>query len=111
MNDAKQNLASTVRETRTELDLSQEKLAELLNIDSHTILNIQAGRDNPNFEKLYPLLAYLKIPAGKIFDSNYEDETPNLLQKLLSLQKCIRCYICIITLLFLEKDNLITDIR
>lgn len=81
-----EKLASAVREARTELGLSQEKLAELLNIDSHTILNIQAGRGNPNFEKLYPLLAYLKIPAGKIFDSNYEDETPNLLQKLLSLQ-------------------------
>ncbi|MDE7477577.1 MAG: helix-turn-helix domain-containing protein [Lachnospiraceae bacterium] len=102
MNDAKQNLASTVRETHTELDLSQEKLAELLNIDSHTILNIQAGRGNPYFEKLYPLIAYLKIPAGKIMDSNYEDESPNL-QKLLSLQKCIRCYICIITLLFFRE--------
>ena len=38
MNDAKQNLASAVRQARTELGLSQEKLAEILNIDSRTIL-------------------------------------------------------------------------
>ena len=56
MNNAKQTLASAVREARTELGLSQEKLAEILNIDSRTILNIEAGRGNPKFEKLYPYI-------------------------------------------------------
>ena len=41
---------------------------------------------NPKFEKLYPLLTYLKIPANKIFDPTYKGETPNL-QKILALQK------------------------
>lgn len=44
MNDAKQNLASAVRGSKTGLGLSQEKLAEILGIDSHTILNIENGR-------------------------------------------------------------------
>ena len=86
MNNAKQNLAAAVRDARTDLGLSQERLAEILNIDSRTILNIEAGRGNPEFEKLYPLVTYLKIPASKIFDPNYKDEAPNL-QKLLALQK------------------------
>ena len=86
MQDMKQALANAVRTARTELGLSQEKLAEILNIDSRTILSIEAGRGNPKFEKLYPLLTYLKIPAGKIFDPAYKDEAPNL-QKLLSLQR------------------------
>ncbi len=86
MKNGKQNLAVAVREAQTKLGLSKEKLAEILNIDSRTILNIEARRGNPKFEKLYPLLTYLKIPAGKIFDPAYKDETPNL-QKLLSLQK------------------------
>lgn len=64
MNDAKQNLASAVREARTELGLSQEKLAEILNIDSRTILNIEAGRGNPKFEKLYPLITYLQVKSS-----------------------------------------------
>ncbi|MEY8518213.1 helix-turn-helix transcriptional regulator [Lachnospiraceae bacterium 29-84] len=75
-----------MREARTEPELSQERLAEILNIDSRTILNIEAERGNPKFEKLYPLITYLKIPAGKIFDPAYKDESPNL-QKLLSLQR------------------------
>ena len=86
MNEAKQNLAAAVRDARTGLGLSQEKLAEILNIDSRTIRGIEAGRGNPKFEKLYPLVTYLKIPADKIFDPAYKEETPNL-QKLLALQK------------------------
>ena len=54
MQDIKQLLAIAVREARTELGLSQEKQAETLNLDTRTILNIEAGRGNPKFEKLYP---------------------------------------------------------
>lgn len=43
-------------------------------------------RGNPKFEKLYPLITYLKIPADKIFNPTAIKETPNL-QKLLALQK------------------------
>ncbi len=84
MQKIKQNLAEAVRNARTELGLSQEKLAEILNFDQRTILNIEAGRGNPKFEKLYPLITYLKIPAEKIFYPDSENETPNL-QKLLTL--------------------------
>lgn len=78
MQDIKQNLANVVRKARTELGLSQEKLAELLNLDQRTILNIEAGRGNPKFEKLYPLITYLKIPADKIFYPDSETQTPSL---------------------------------
>lgn len=84
MHDTKQALANTVRETRTELGLSQEKLAEILNLDTRTILNIEAGRGNPKFEKLSPLITYLKIPADKIFYPASTNPQPNL-QKLLTL--------------------------
>lgn len=57
----KPNLAIAVREARTELGPSQEKLAEILNLDQRTILNIGAWRGNPKFEKLYPLITYLKV--------------------------------------------------
>lgn len=77
MNIAKQNLAKAVREARTELGLSQEKLAEILNLDQRTILNIEAGRGNPKFEKLFPLVTYLKIPADRIFYPESENKMPN----------------------------------
>ncbi len=81
MNEIKQNLAIAVREARNELGLSQEKLAEILNLDQRTILNIEAGRGNPKFEKLHPLITYLKIPADRIFYPDRNAEMPNL-QKL-----------------------------
>ena len=84
MNQIKQNLAIAVREARNELGLSQERLAEILNLDQRTILNIEAGRGNPKFEKLYPLVTYLKIPADRIFYPGSNNEMPNL-QKLQTL--------------------------
>ena len=84
MYDIKHNLAIAVREARLGLGLSQEKLAEILSFDNRTILNIEAGRGNPKFEKLYPLITYLKIPADKIFYPDSQNPQPNL-QKLLTL--------------------------
>ena len=79
-----QKLAQRVRNIRKRRSISQEKLAEILNLDQRTILNIEAGRGNPKFEKLYPLITYLKIPADKIFYPDSNDQKPNL-QKLLTL--------------------------
>lgn len=88
MHDIKQILANAVREARTELGLSQEKLAEILNLDQRTILNIEAGRGNPKFEKLYPLITYLKIPAEKIFYPETTSPSPSLQKILTELNGC-----------------------
>ena len=84
MHDIKKILGNTVREYRTDMGLSQENLAEILNLDQRTILNIEAGRGNPKFEVLYPLITYLKIPADRIFYPNNDALLPNQ-QKLFSL--------------------------
>ena len=55
MQDIKQNLADAIRKSRTELGLSQEKLAEILGFDSRTILNIENGRGNQNLKNCIPL--------------------------------------------------------
>ena len=88
MNNAKQNLAAAVRDARTELGLSQERLAEILNIDSRTILNIEAGRGNPKFEVLYPIITYLKIPTDKIFYPSNKNKHPDLQKLTMELSNC-----------------------
>ena len=80
----KEMIGKNLRTKRKEHGFTQEKLAEILNLDQRTILNIEAGRGNPKFEKLYPLITYLKIPADKIFYPDSNDQKPNL-QKLLTL--------------------------
>ena len=56
MQDIKQNLADAIRKSRTELGLSQEKLAEILGFDSRTILNIESVTPQPNLQKLFIML-------------------------------------------------------
>ena len=88
MHDIKQNLGNVVREYRTNMKLSQEKLAEILNIDSRTILNIEAGRGNPKFERLFPIITYLKIPADKIFYPTSIQQSPELQMLHTMLNDC-----------------------
>lgn len=84
MQDIRQPLAIAVRKARKEHGLSQEKLAETIKIDTRTILNIEAGRGNPKFDKLHAIVTYLKIPADKIFYPDNQNSQPNL-QKLMTL--------------------------
>ncbi len=75
MHDYKKALTKAVKEALTIQGLSQERLAEILNSDSRTILNIESGRGNPKFEILVALITYIKIPTNNIF--NPESDNPN----------------------------------
>jgi len=86
MNNKNKNLAHIVRQARKECGLSQEKLAEILNIDQRTILNIESGHGNPKFEKLFAIVFYLKIPGDCIFYPGCENLSPKH-QKLFTLLK------------------------
>ena len=56
MQDIKQNLANAVREARTELGLSQEKLAEILNLPADKIFYPDSNDQKPNLQKLLTLI-------------------------------------------------------
>ena len=84
MHDYKKALAKAVKEARTIQGLSQERLAEILNLDSRTILNIEAGHGNPKFEILVALITYLKIPTNNIFYPESDNPNQNF-QKLLAV--------------------------
>ncbi len=88
MRDIKQVLAKAVRESRLECGISQEKLAEVLGFDTRTILNIEAGRGNPKFDKLYPIITYLKIPANAVFYPESSKENIELQKLITQLNDC-----------------------
>ena len=75
MNDAKQNLASAVREARTELGLSQEKLAELADISPRMLSCIETGANFTQSETIENIAKALDITVQDLlrFD-NPEDE-------------------------------------
>ena len=84
----KQSLAAAVRKARTEQGISQEQLAEALNFDTRTILNLEAGRGNPTYETMFPLVTYLKIPANTLFFPDSEESRPNHEALLALLHDC-----------------------
>ncbi len=67
MHDYVKNLAKVVRDAREEAHLSQAALAEQIGCDERTILNIENDRGNPKFKVLCQIIAYLHIPADRIF--------------------------------------------
>lgn len=67
MQEAKQALGMCVRRAREAADLTQQQLADQLNIGLRTISDIEAGQANPEFATLYPIIKYLNISANDFF--------------------------------------------
>jgi len=67
MNDYSKPLGDTVKRTRSECGLTQAKVADRINIDTRTVLNIENYNANPKMEILYPLVRTLHIDPWDIF--------------------------------------------
>ena len=60
-------LGSVVNQARRELKMTQLEVADRIQADERTILNIEHGKGNPKLEILWPLLRTLSIDANKVF--------------------------------------------
>lgn len=60
-------LAAWLRNTRTEVGLTQVLLAEKSGIESRTIIKIESGQGNPTFTTLYPMIRALHKSADPCF--------------------------------------------
>ena len=78
MDDYSISLGNAVKEARTESKLTQEQIADMLDIDSRTISQIERGLGNPKLETLYPLIRILNVDANTVFYSAPRTETPKL---------------------------------
>ena len=74
MDDYSIALGNAVKEARTESKLTQEQIADMLDIDSRTISQIERGLGNPKLETL----RILNVDANTIFYSAPKTETPKL---------------------------------
>lgn len=71
-----QPLGDTVRNARLQLGLTQKEVAERINIDVRTVLNIENYKGNPKIEVLFPLVRTLKINPEVIFYPELEQNRP-----------------------------------
>ena len=67
MHEFSRPLGEIVKATRIEKGMTQKQLADILNIDERTIMNIEKYRSNPTLEVLYPLIRALNIDSQEIF--------------------------------------------
>lgn len=67
MRDFSCPLGDAVRQARNDKQLTQRKLANLIDRDVRTIINIENYNANPKMEVMYPLIRELSMDPTKIF--------------------------------------------
>jgi putative transcriptional regulator len=58
-----------LKEKRTKANLSQEKLADLVNVSRQTIISIESGRYVPSLELALKLAKQFKCKVEDLFDA------------------------------------------
>ena len=88
MNEYSRPLGDVVKRTRGKLGLTQSEVADAVDIDVRTVLNIENYKGNPKMEVLFPLIRALKIDAREIFNPEMRRESPALRQLRLLIEEC-----------------------
>ena len=88
MHDYIQPLGDCIKEARTNLGLTQVQLAELIDRETRTIVNIENYRGNPKMEVLYPLIRALNIDSNKIFYPEHTECNDNVSELEILISKC-----------------------
>jgi len=113
MPDFTKPLGDAVRKARVELGYTQTQLADRVDIDARTVLNIENYKGNPKMEVLFPLIRVLKIDSNEIFYPEMHRDTTALRQLRLMIEECseeeARALIPVVqsvTAVFRKKDPL-----
>lgn len=89
MPEYSQRLAEAIKNTRLDLGLTQEEVAERSGTDVRTIINMEMGRGNPKLKTLYAVIRALKMDARLIFDDAPQVENPIMRQVCSIINECI----------------------
>ncbi|MDU2066563.1 MAG: helix-turn-helix transcriptional regulator [Sporomusaceae bacterium] len=82
------SLGDAVKNARIELGLTQNEVADKINVDVRTILNIENYKGNPKMEVLFPLIRVLKIDSQEIFYPELKREYPAIRRLRLTIEEC-----------------------
>lgn len=81
-------LGDSVKRARGKLGLTQNEVADLIDIDVRTLLNIENYKGNPKMEVLFPLVRALKIDSREIFNPEMQRDLPALNHLRLLVEDC-----------------------
>jgi DNA-binding XRE family transcriptional regulator len=82
------SLGDAVKSARIELGLTQNEVADKIDVDVRTVLNIENYKGNPKMEVLFPLIRALKIDPREIFYPELQKENPAIRQLRLTVEEC-----------------------
>ncbi len=85
--DNKKMLGKRIKELRKRNNLSQEKLAELAEIEPTSLSNIENGRNYPSFITLEKIIKILKTNFVEVFKFTKHNEPANLLVEIEKILK------------------------
>lgn len=72
-------LGLRIKEIRKRKNLSQEELAEKVNLEPTSISNIETGRNYPSFQNLEKIIDVLGVTFNDIFYFEHHQEPDNLI--------------------------------
>ena len=81
-------LGDAVKRARGRLGMTQSQVADAIDIDGRTGMNIENDKGNPKMEVLYPLIRVLRIDSGEIFNPEMQRESPAISELRLLLEQC-----------------------
>ena len=81
-------LGDVIKSARKRMNLTQNEVADSIDVDARTIINIENYKGNPKLEVLYPLIRSLKIDSREIFYPEMQRESPALRQLRLLVEDC-----------------------
>ena len=88
MYDFSEPLGNAVKTARNHLGLTQNQVADLIEVDVRTVMNIENHKANPKMEVLYPLLRALKVDSHCIFNPEMQRTSPALAYLRLLIEDC-----------------------
>ena len=88
MSEYARPLGDAVKRARGRLDLTQGEVADQIDVDVRTVMNIENYKGNPKMEVLFPLVRALKIDAREIFNPELRRESPAIRQLRLLIEEC-----------------------
>ena len=88
MSDFTHPLGDTVKRAREKQELTQAQVADSIDIDMRTVLNIENYKGNPKMEILFPLIRVLRIDPNEIFYPERQHEPSETKQLRFLIESC-----------------------
>ena len=88
MQEFSQPLGDAVKKARGELGLTQNQVADQIDVDVRTVMNIENYKGNPKMEILFPLIRALKIDSREIFHPEIRLDNPAVSKLHLLIEQC-----------------------